>query len=920
MSLVTDHEGSDRRTSLVGRDSELAVLGDVVTGGAGAILIVGGAGIGKTTLWDAAVREATARGVRVLAARSSGSEAQLPFAGLIELCEHIDSDELSELAPPQRSALEVALLRAGPRTGTVRDTAIALGLLGALRAAAARAPVLIAVDDLQWLDEPSASLLAFAARRLGDADVRFLLARRPARIGSLEQVLVRRGLQRLSVGGLSLGAVRRLLFERLSLTVSRQLLRRIVEVTEGNPLFALEIGRSLLHAQTPTAADEIPLPDTVEELFGNRVAGLASSARRVLLAVALSADPRVEPVAAVTSAGAIEEAVDAGVVEIDGDRLRAAHPLLAAAAARHSRARERRELHLALAGVTSEEQLRVVHLALATTRPNAELAGRVSAVAEDAGARGARAQAVLLARHALRLTPAGASERPERVLMLAGHLDDAGELHRLTTLLEEEMASLPEGPFRARAWLLLSDGAGVSSLEDENHYLERALSECEDDPSTRAEVLACMADNSAAGAIVQLREAESWALEAARDATEPRARRYALHALAWARALTGRPVDDLCERSRATEDPAAHISSSPERVAAQRLVWRGELQRARSLLNSLSALADRRGELVSYSMLRLHLCELELRTGDLDAASLLLDEWAESSDHDLQFRPQYHRCRALLAVERGDAEEARRWAADAIERARATGCRWDELEARRARGIAELLDQRPAEAVEDLQWVWEHCEREGVLEPGAFPVAPDLVEALTELDELATGRAVTQRLGQLAERQRHPWARSAEQRCRAMLAMASGPPDDGAAALLREAADGFEHLGLHFDSARCQLALGRALRRAKRWRGAREALETAVTGFAALDSAGWADRSRGELSRVGARRPRTDSGELTPSERRVVELAAAGLPNKQIASTLYVTVNTVEVHLAHAYAKLGVHSRSQLAGALVTRP
>jgi DNA-binding CsgD family transcriptional regulator len=143
--------------------------------------------------------------------------------------------------------------------------------------------------------------------------------------------------------------------------------------------------------------------------------------------------------------------------------------------------------------------------------------------------------------------------------------------------------------------------------------------------------------------------------------------------------------------------------------------------------------------------------------------------------------------------------------------------------------------------------------------------------------------------------------------------------DEAGAALLEDATGDFERLELRFDAARCQLALGRALRRAKRWRGAREGLEAAITGFAALGSNGWADRARAELARVGARRPRTVVDELTPSEQQVAELAAEGLPNKQIASTLYVTVNTVEVHLAHAYAKLGVHSRSHLAKALSAR-
>ena len=907
--------------SVVGRDAELALLENALraeAAGAG-VVMVGAAGIGKTTLWDATVKSARALGFQVLAARSSGGETQLPFAGLIDLCDGIGRDDLAGLPPPQRAALEVALLRAEPPARPLQSAAVALGLLGAIRSIAARGPIVIAIDDLQWLDQASSDLLVFVARRAVDLEVRFLLARRPARTGALEQVLTRQGLERLRVVGLSLGAIRHLLFERLGLTLSRQLLRRIVDMTEGNPLFALEVGRSVIDAGAPTVAEEIPLPDSVEEMLGVRVGRLPPAVRRVLLAVALNADARVDQIIAVTDAGAIDDAIDAGVVEIDGNRARASHPLLAAAVERHARARERRELHLALAGVAAEEQLRVLHLALASTRSDARLAASLAAAAEDACARGARRRAVLLAGHALRLTPDLAPERPDRVLMLAEHLDEAGDLHRLTALLEEEMESLPTATMRSRAWLLLSDGEGAASVQDENRYLERALAEGGADRNARAGALAKLADNAAAAAVENLREAESWALEAVRNATEARLRTHALQALAWVRALTGRPVDDLCDRSRVREDPSAHISSVPERVAAQRLIWRGELEAARSLLDSLAALTDEHGEPTSFAMVRLHVCELALRAGELDAASLILDEWAESSDYVLQFRPQYHRLRAVLAAGRGEVEEAKRWATDAIQRSRAVECRWDELEALRARAMAALLRGAPAQAVEDLRQVWERCEREGPLDPGAFPVAPELVEALVELGDLGAAGQVTDQLHRLATQQDHPWAKATATRCSALVALASSQDHEAAAASLADAAEELESMGLRFDAARCQLALGRALRRAKRWRAARERLETAAEQFGALGSIGWEERARAELARVGARKRGADDRQLTPSERRVAELAAEGLPNKQIAGMLYVTVNTVEVHLSRSYAKLGVRSRSQLAKALGAR-
>jgi DNA-binding CsgD family transcriptional regulator len=315
--------------------------------------------------------------------------------------------------------------------------------------------------------------------------------------------------------------------------------------------------------------------------------------------------------------------------------------------------------------------------------------------------------------------------------------------------------------------------------------------------------------------------------------------------------------------------------------------------------------------------MRLHLCELELRIGGWDVASRLLDEWTESSEGELLHFPMYERCRALLAAGRGLADEAREWATKAVTHADATGSRWDRLEALRARGIAALVANRPSSAVDDLRIVWTHTKREGVDDPGVFPVAPDLVEALVALDELEEARVVIERLRALSERQQHPWGLVTCKRCLGVVALAGERYDENAAAALGDAAAGYERLGLHFDRARSLLSLGRGQRRLRKWGGARDSLQAAVAGFEHQGSPGWADVARAELKRVGARRPGA-SGELTASEQGVVELAAQGLSNKEIAQALHVTVNTVEAHLSHAYAKLGVRSRAQLARQLST--
>jgi DNA-binding CsgD family transcriptional regulator len=915
-----EHAARTPGHDVVGRESELAILQAFVSGESRrAVVLTGGPGIGKTTLWEATVARARDHGVRVLAARPSDAEARLAFAALIDLLDEVESGELDVLAPPQRQALEHALLRAAPNGAQPEAHAVAVGFRNALRALAAEGPVIVAIDDVQWLDAPSAASLTFAARRVVDAgdEIRFLLAKRPGSGSTVEQALGSSGVERLEVGPLNLDAVRRILVDRLDLTPSRRLLHRIFDVTLGNPLFVLEVGRTLSERGEPAIGEVLPVPDAVDELLGTRVAALPGDVRRLLLAVALSPDLRVGQLLALDDVAVLDAAVEARVLVVDGDRVRTWHPLLAAAVTRDSDPVERRELHGLLATVVGDGELRTRHLALAAARPDEVLAATVSAAAADAAARGATPTALELAEHALRLTPPHDPHRPERVLELADHLVTAGEKQRVTELLAAELQSLPRGAPRVRANLLLAGGA-VEGNSDIQRFLERALAESTGDRRLRSVVLLEMASNAAAIRVEGIAAADALAVEALPSARAegPAAERAALYVLGWTRSLAGRPIDDLCERFRAASDDAFYVARSPERVAGQRLVWRGRFAEGRAELTRLLSAADEQGEPSSYALQRLHLCELELRIGGWDAAALLLDEWEESPDRELLLWPMYERCRALLAAGRGLPDEARRWSAEAIARADSTGVRWDLLEALRARGIAELLAREPATAVDTLRSVWAHTEREGVEEPGAFPVAPDLVEALVALGAFEEAAAVTARLRDLAEHQEHPWGLATVRRCDALVELVRSG-DDAAATALEDAAEELGALGLRFDRARALLSLGRARRRSKKWGAARDALERATASFEEIGASGWAQDARSELARVGARRPRGD-GELTPTERRVAELAARGLSNKEIAQALVVTVNTVEFHLRNAYAKLGIRSRAQLARRLAT--
>jgi DNA-binding NarL/FixJ family response regulator len=494
----------------------------------------------------------------------------------------------------------------------------------------------------------------------------------------------------------------------------------------------------------------------------------------------------------------------------------------------------------------------------------------------------------------------------------------AGEKRRLTDLVETALASLSPGASRVRAHLLLT-GGDVDGNDEILRHLERALAEAGDDQRLRAPALAELAANVAAVRLERIPMAEAWALQALEaPELDADAERLALYALTWTRSLGGRPVDDLCERFRAASDTAFNVALSPERIAGQRLVWRGSIEEAREVLTRLWRAADDRGEPSSFALQRLHVCELELRVGAWDAAQRLLDEWGESTDSYLLLWPMYERCRALLAAGRGEVSEAVRWAEDAIARGRRTGSLWDQLESQRALGTARLLAGEPKTAADTLRAVWEHAERHGIEDPGVFPVAPELVEALVALRDLGGASSVTARFADLAEAQLHPWALATARRCAAVVQLGHGYGEQAVTAL--EAAAGeYATFRLPYDRARTLLALGRAHRRYKKWGAARDALQGAAAAFDELGSPGWAEAAREELARVGARRS-PEAGRLTPAERRVAELAAQGLANKEIAQALVVTVSTVEFHLSRTYAKLGIRSRAQLAGRLASAP
>jgi len=567
-------------------------------------------------------------------------------------------------------------------------------------------------------------------------------------------------------------------------------------------------------------------------------------------------------------------------------------------------------LHAALGAVAADAVLAARHRALAAPGTDAALAGEVAAAAAMAAARGAPVDAADLAGHALRLTPAGDSGYEDRLFALARYLIDAGEHPRATALLTGRIGTMPAGPARAAVHLLLSEGADFLAADE---HLAQAITDSADDPGLHAQALARRAVALVVARVERIAEGEQVAAEAlaAARSAGPDTERRALVALAWARVLRGRGIEDLIARAAGLPPGAVNLQTGAvERPAGVRLAFRGELAPARDVFGGLLAAAEQRGEAGSGAVIMIQLCEVELRAGDAAGAARALGELEQWAVLEPQAQASGTRLLAALAALRGDAERAVALAARVVQASESTTAQWDRLEARRAAGLAALLARRPEQAVTSLAAVWEHTQREGIEDPGAFPVAGDLAEALAETGRLTMAGAVIARLARLAAAQQHPWGLATVHRAEAIVRLAGGY-DEAAAAGLAGAAAAYQALGLGFDAARALLVLGRAQRRAKKRAAARRSLEEARAGFEQLGCPGWAQAAAAELDRISGRR--AAPADLTPGERRVAELVAAGLSNKQVAAQLYLSASTVHSHLRGVYAKLGVTSRAQLA-------
>lgn len=912
-----DEVTNDMGNLVVGREAELGLLGRFLEASSerSCFVLSGEPGIGKTTLWEAGVDLARQAGYQVLVTRTSQPEAVLSFAALTDLCNGIPQEDLSGVPAPQLRALEVAVQRADPLSGPPDPLAISVGLFNALLAMQRRAPLLICIDDTQWVDAASSGPLVYAARRLPNERVRFLLTRRARHRSELEDALPRSRVEVAHVGPLSLGALGRVLTERLDLRLPRRVLRTVHEGSHGNPLYALEVGRSLGDGTITEVGAELPVPDLAKDFFGKRIEEANESVRRVLLALALVGGLSLAELSSIVHPLAIEDALASELVVADQSRLRLAHPMLGATTRRRASVSERQAMHVELAAALTDPTLRARHRAMATPAADAGIAEAIAAAAELATSRGRFSEGLELAEHALRLTPVDDPARGERVLVLAGLRVRGAQVTAAEQLIEAHLDELPQGRPRAMAHLVLFY---AGREESDPGHLDKALALAGDDPEVHCLVYSGRAVRTAIGSLEGLDEAQHWAEKAAATVVETseEAREKAAAALAWTRTMRGLPIDDITIPA-SNESTGVDGYHAPGRAIGVRFAFRGELKKARSVFDAMAAEAEERGELMAAGALYVQRCEVELRAGHLhDIPAILenLDDSLRGLNPDIG--SFIARLRALRAAIMGDRAAAIRWTDSMLEGAPGTTLRapgWNRLEAERALGLAALYERDLDGATGHLQEVWRYTRRERIDDPGAFPVAGDLVEALVELGRLDEARDVVGELQRLSVEQEHPWGLATSQRGEALLELAAADHYvEAAADQLAQAAATYGELGLEFDQARTLLTLGTVQRRFKKRAGARSSLEQAAAFFERNGSTGWAARARDELSRVSGRRA-SGEDELTETETRVATLAASGLSNKEIARQLFITVKTVEGHLSRAYGKLGVGSRGELA-------
>jgi DNA-binding CsgD family transcriptional regulator len=901
---------------IVGRERELALAHAFLESAAVGFAVLefeGEAGIGKTTLWRTVLRHAEERGFCVLACRPAAAEAKLSLSAISDLLEHVPDDAFAALPEPQRRALDVALVRADAGEAILDQRSVAVALRSLVRALAVVQPVLVAVDDIHWLDTASAATLEFALRRLRPEPVGFVTSCRTGEQARLkvDDLVEPELLTTVTLGPLTLASLHHLVRQRLQEIPSRPTLIRIAKASHGNPLFALELARLLAEIGAPPPGEPLPVPADFDSLVRRRIARLPPATREVLLAAASLSDAREDVVGSALRRPIVadmEPAEREQIASLERGVVTFAHPLFAAAIYSSATTAERRRMHRGLAETLDDSEARARHLALAAGGRDEAAAAAAHAAAAVAARRGAPDAAVELVELALELTERGSEAEPVRLLDFAGYLHANGQSERAQAVLEalDSWESWPPS-LSARAVDLLADL--LSFTEGPSAFAtfgERAMRESLS-PQARAAVhlaLSYSAGFDDAQRSLEHAAAALRLLEPLGDEVDAGVLASALTIRLRAGAVLGHGLDgDLVERVLALEAgaPPRHHPSSAALGGWFR--WIDDLDASRHLVTRALERAVKEGHEPDRAGALCHLALTECLAGELEAA-------------------REHAASALSLSQELEAGGLTTLAADALALVEAHLGNVDEVYALQQRhaggsatrreavlGVLELSRARYEAADRHLSTSLELIEATGIREPGIYRVHADAAEAAVALGDLERAERIARFLEEHGEGRHHRWSSATGARVQALLAAARGDLDEASRAC-EQALAHHEALPMPLERARTLLVKGIIDRRARRRRQAKESFEKALELFEASGARLWAERARAELARVGLRR--SPGNALTEGERSVAALTARGLTRRQAAAALHVSPKTVDATLGRVYRKLGIGSRAEL--------
>ncbi|MBV6755894.1 ATP-binding protein [Rhodococcus opacus] len=922
--------GLEELPTLRGRRRECQALDTLVddarAGRSGVLVLRGQPGIGKSALLAYTLARAT--GFQTTHSAGVESEAELAFAALHQICAPF-LDRLERLPDPQRDALGSALgLRRGP---TPDRFLVGLAVLTLLTDAAEKQPVLVVVDDAQWLDQASTDTVAFVGRRLHADPVLMLLAVRTDH----DAAPVFAHLPQLTVSGLGQADALALLDTVVAGPLDSRIRQRIVAETDGNPLALLELPHTLTTAElsfgpagTPVAVPGGSLTSRLEDGFGRRAGALPDTTRRLLLLAA--AEPLGDATLlwrAATALGIPQDAAgsaqDAGLIHI-GARVHFRHPLVRSAIYRSAAPAERHTVHHALADATdptTDPDRRAWHRAQGTAHLDEDVAAELEQSATRAHARGGLAASAAFLQRATELTPDPA-QRARRAVRAAQSKHQAGIPEAALSLLAvaesgplDELDSARCALLRAQivfastrgrdaAPMLLSAAKRLERVDDSlarQTYLDAFAAalfagrlaapggsvqdvaaavlaadwnHADSMPTTAPELLldglaALVAQGHTAG-VPLLRTA----LEAflAQSLSEQDELRWLWLACRVARSLGyDQWWDELTDRQVGLARRCGALSVLPialtERFSAQLLA--GDIDSASTLLAEADAVIKATGNQLSP-----HIAFLlaAWRGGEADALALI-----ESSREDVSTRGE------------GLWLAATEWTIAVF--FNGLGRYQDALVA------AERAAQQPHELGLST-WIW-----------------PELIEAAARSGHPDRATVPMRQLAEVAAATGTDWTAGVEARSRALLT-----DDEHAEALYRDAIDRLSRTRIRVAQARAHLVYGEWLRRQGRRVDAREQLRTAHEEFTRIGMGAYAERARRELVATGEtvrkRSGDIDEDQLTSQEAQIAQLAARGHTNPEIGALLFISARTVEWHLRKVFTKLGITSRRQLRTAL----